>query len=160
MAATLWGTTAVAQTTPVGGYAVLMSMPGASPSAATSSNPVNIPYNGGVVHAHPSVFAVWSGRPSDVPPDALDGIDDYLQGLEGSTYPTLAKQRLFGNEAGIRFGGKVFDHSGPRPLPIDSQNVDLIGKVVRDTFNEYGTRPDPDAVYAVCRSNFPNEHLR
>jgi hypothetical protein len=140
--------------TPASGHAGFMSMRWASPNSASATNPLNMTYHGGPVLAHPTIYAVWWGKPSDFPRDALDGLDDFLQGLDGSAYLHLADQYLFGKHAHTRFGGNLHDYSAPPSLP---NSYDDIGAPVCKVLSDYGMIPDPTAIYAVYTSNFPNQ---
>ncbi len=127
---------------------------GAGPAAAT--NPLNIPYLGGAVFAHPKVYAFSWGNPADFPPDMHDGIDDFFHTLNGTPYLALANQYLFGTSANVRFGGNVYDYSAPPATdPLTSTIVDEIYNVL----TAQGVKPDPTALYAVYTSNFPPQNV-
>ena len=126
---------------------------GAGPAAAT--NPLNIPYLGGAVFAHPKVYAFWWGNPADFPPDTHDGINDFFHIVNGTPYLALANQYLFGKSASVKFGGNFYDYSAPPTQdPSTTQIVDEIYNVL----TAQGVKPDPTALYAVYPSNFPNEN--
>jgi len=130
------------------------SMRGTGPAAVT--NPLNIPYLGGPVLAHPKVYAFWWGNPSDFPSDTHDGIDDFFHILNGTPYLALANQYLFGKSARVKFGGNVYDYSAPPATdPLTSTIVDEIYNVL----TAQGVKPDPTALYAVYTSNFPPQNV-
>jgi uncharacterized membrane protein len=128
----------------------------AAPAAAAPvQGPPNMVYNGGAVLPNSVTYAIWWGKPSDFPPDARDGIDDFLEDLDGSDYLRIADQYLFGQKAHTRFGGNFFDSSAPTSTPVDAQGNDLIYPEVFKVLDENGLKPDPTAVYFVFTSNYP-----
>jgi hypothetical protein len=128
-----------------------------APSAsATMAGPANIPYNGGAVLPSTTTYAIWWGKRSDFPSDAVDGIDDFLGDLDGSNYLHIADQYLFGQTAHTRFGGNFFDVSTAPPTQ-DPPTVDLVAEIYKVLVSN-GQRPDPTAVYMLYTSNFPIEN--
>jgi hypothetical protein len=128
-------------------------MRGAGPAAPTK--PGNIPYHGGAVFAHPTVYALWWGNPSDFPPDTHDGMNHWFGVLDGSEYINLANQYLFGQQASIQFGGNLYDSSAPPTQDVPyTEIVDEVSGVLQAN----GMKADPNAIYAVYTSNFPNEN--
>jgi hypothetical protein len=131
---------------------------GANAAAATPvAGPANIPYLGGAVLPSTTTYAIWWGKRSDFPQDAVEGIDDFLSDLDGSDYLHIADQYLFGQKAHTRFGGNLFDPSAPTEMPVDAQFNDLIYPEVFKVLQGNGLKPDPTAVYLVYTSNFPAE---
>jgi hypothetical protein len=140
----------------------IQHMRGASPTApanAASTTPPNMVYNGGLVLPSTTTYAIWWGKPSDFPADARDGIDDLLEGLEGSNYLRIADQYLFGQKAHTRFGGSLFDPSAPTLTPLDAQGFDTTYLEVLKVLQDNGMNLDPTAVYIVFTSNYPAEAL-
>jgi uncharacterized membrane protein len=131
-------------------------MRGASAAASSAVvNPQNMMYFGGAVLPSTTTYAIWWGKPSDFPADARNGLDDFLEDLEGSDYLRIADQYMLGNTAHTRFGGNLFDPSAPTSTPVDAQGNDLIYPEVFKVLDEYGLKPDPTAIYVVYTSNYP-----
>jgi uncharacterized membrane protein len=131
-------------------------------AAAASSHvagPPNMVYNGGAVLPSTTTYAIWWGKRSDFPPDAVEGIDELLSDLDGSDFLHIADQYLFGQRAHTRFGGNLFDPSAPTEMPVDAQFNDLIYPEVFKVLQANGLKPDPTAIYAVYTSNFPAEAI-
>jgi len=127
----------------------------AAPAATAAANPPAIPYNGGAVFPHPTVYAIWWGSPADFPSDTQDGIDDFFHILNGTPYLALANQYLFGKNANVHFGGNFFDVSPP---PTADPPTSEIVTEVYNVLTARGAKPDPTAIYMVYPSNFPNEN--
>jgi hypothetical protein len=142
------------------GHLVFMPMRGTSQNAAASTNPNNIPYNGGPVLPHPTLYAFWWGNPSDFPHDTHDGIVGFFHALDGSAYMDLPNQYLFGKEANVRFGGNLYDYSAPPLVPdaIDAQGNFAVTPALCNALQTNGLKPDPNAIYVINTSNFPNEN--
>ncbi len=144
------------------GHISYLPMRGASSAqaatAAAASSPA-IPYNGGAVLPNPTTYAFWWGPPSDFPPDAVTGIDEFLEGLDGSTYLAVANEYMLGQTAHTHFGGNWFDDSAPTsdPFGLNAQGNFLITPAICKAINDNGLRPDPTAIYAVYPSNAPNQ---
>jgi hypothetical protein len=138
-------------------HVAIHRMGGAS-TAATSpvAGPANIPYNGGAVLPSSTTYAIWWGKRSDFPADAVEGIDDFLSDLDGSDYLHIADQYFFGQKAHTRFGGNFFDVSSNPPTQ-DPPTVDLVAEIYKVLVSN-GQKPDPTAVYMLYTSNFPNEN--
>jgi hypothetical protein len=131
-----------------------------SPLGATTTNPLNIPYMGGPVLPHPTLYAFWYGNPGDFPQDTKDGIVDFYRSLDGTAYLGLADQYLFGRSASIRFGGNLYDGSAPPSVPdaIDAQGNFAVTPPLCNALQASGLKPDPNAIYGIYTSNFPNEN--
>jgi len=159
VALALLTTVAQAQVAPGGenrhrGVARARGVRGAA-SVATSAPP-NVPYNGGAVMPDSTTYAIWWGNSADFPSDAQAGIDEFLEGLEGSEYLAIADQYMFGRKAHTRFGGNFYDHSPVSPDPIDPVTyADIFGAEVCKVLGENKVKPDPNAIYMVYTSNFP-----
>jgi hypothetical protein len=142
------------------GHAIFMPKRGASPTVAATTNPLNMTYYGGLVIPHPTVYAFWWGIPSDFPHDTQDGIDDFFHALDGSAYMELPDQYLFGKDAYIRFGGNLFDYSAPPLEPVDlTTGYFSLAPEVCKVLQANGQKPDPNGIYAIYASNFPNQPL-
>jgi uncharacterized membrane protein len=125
-----------------------------SAAAAPAANPPNMVYNGGPVLPTTTTYAIWWGKPSDFPSDAVQGVDDFLTDLDGSDYLRIADQYMLGNKAHTRFGGNLFDYSAP--APFDAQgSADPLGNEVLNVLQAYGMSPDLTAVYLLYTSNYP-----
>jgi len=133
--------------------AVLNRAASASPAAAT--NPQNMTYYGGLLLPNTTTYAIWWGNPSDFPTDARDGLDNFLESLDGSEYLQIADQYMFGQKTRTRFGGNLFDYSAP---PVqDVPSTDIVAEV-HQVLTANGMKADPTALYTVYVSNFPNEN--
>jgi hypothetical protein len=131
----------------------------AAAAAAPASSQLNMVYHGGTVLPSPTTYAIWWGKPSDFPSDAQEKLDELLEGLDGSPYLAIADQYMLGEKAHTHFGGNLFDDSAPTaqtdPFAIDADVNNEVAKVLQ----QYGMKPDPNAVYNVFTSNFPNQTL-
>ncbi len=133
-----------------------LPMRGMHPTTTTAaSNPNNIPYNGGTVLPVTTTYAIFWGPPSDFPGDAVAGLEDFLEGLNGTPYLSIANQYLLGQTAQTHFGGNLFDHSTP---PTQDPPTSEIVTEVYNVLSDNGQKPDPTALYMVFTSNFPNEN--
>jgi hypothetical protein len=94
------------------------------------------------------------GEHSDFPPDAVEGIDRFLEDLEGSEYLHIADQYMLGSAAHTHFGGNFFDYSEPTS-PMDAQGNDLTYLEVAKVLQDYGENPDANGTYIVYTSNYP-----
>jgi len=128
-------------------------------AAAPESPQPNMTYYGGPVFPNTTTYAIWWGKPSDFPSDAREKLDDLLEGLDGSRYLAIADQYMLGQKTHTRFGGNLFDTSAPTtqtdPFAIDAD----VNKEVAKVLQRYGMKPDPNAVYNVFTSNFPNQGI-
>jgi hypothetical protein len=142
-------------------FAGIMPIRGAKPNAAAgaaanvASNPLNIPYSSGPVLPNTTTYAFWWGTPSDFPSDAREGIHEFLESLDGSTYLDIADQYMLGQDARIHFGGDIFDYSAP---PAQDPPTPPIIAEIYNVLSANGQKPDPTALYMVFTSNFPNEN--
>jgi uncharacterized membrane protein len=129
---------------------------GASPAAASpAANPPNMVYNGGPVIPTSTTYAIWWGKPSDFPSDAVQGVDDFLNDLDGSDFLRIADQYMLGNKAHTRFGGNLFDYSVPAPFDAQGSANPLATELL-NVLQAYGMSPDLTAVYLVYTSNYPS----
>ena len=126
-----------------------------SAPSVNAANPLNIPYNGGSVLPNTTTYAFWWGTPSDFPSDAREGIHEFLEDLEGSSYLDIANQYMFGPDTQTHFGGDIFDYSTP---PIEDPPTPPIVAEIYNVLSAKGQKPDPSALYLVFTSNFPNEN--
>jgi hypothetical protein len=127
----------------------------AAAAPATAVNPPNMVDNGGPVIPTSTTYAIWWGKPSDFPSDAVQGVDDFLRDLDGSDYLGIADQYMRGNKAHTRFGGNLFDYSAP--APFDAQgSADPLATELLNVLQAYGMSPDLTAVYLVYTSNYPS----
>jgi uncharacterized membrane protein len=132
-------------------------MRGAAAAAAAPESPQpNMTYFGGPVFPNTTTYAIWWGKPSDFPSDERGKIDEFLEGLDGSAYLAIADQYMLGEKTHTHFGGNLFDASAPTAqtdvLAIDAD----VNKEVAKVLQQYGMKPDPNAVYNVFTSNFPS----
>jgi hypothetical protein len=130
---------------------------GAVAAAAPESPQPNMTYYGGTVLPTTTTYAIWWGKPSDFPSDERGKIEEFLEGLDGSAYLAIADQYMLGEKAHTHFGGNLFDDSAPTAqtdiFAIDADVNNEVAKVLQ----QYGMKPDPNAVYNVFTSNFPNQ---
>jgi hypothetical protein len=131
-------------------------MRGAAAAAAAPESPrPNLTYFGGPLFPNTTTYAIWWGKPSDFPSDAREKLDDLLEGLDGSAYLAIADQYMLGEKTHTHFGGNLFDASAPTAqtdiFVIDADVNNEVAKVLQ----QYGMKPDPNAVYMVYTSNFP-----
>jgi hypothetical protein len=161
-AATLCGAAAVAQVTLSSQRHVLgvhrvhraaQAPPASTTTTITTSAPA-IPYNGGAVFPNATTYAIWWGEPADFPPDAREGVNDFLKGLDGTAYIDIADEYLFGQQARTRFGGNYFDTSPP--TTVDGSTSSIIAEVYK-VLTANGVKPDATALYAVYTSTFPSQ---
>lgn len=144
----------------------IIPMRGAKPNAAAAmspaatSNPLNMVFNGGAVQPDSNIYAFWWGMPSDFPPDARAGLDNFLQGLDGTNYLDIADQYMFGMDAHTHFGGDLFDYSAPPLEPVDLSTFSFISVAseICGVLKANAQRPDPLGLYVVYSSNFPNQN--
>jgi len=126
----------------------------ATAAPAIAANPPNMVDNGGAIIPTSTTYAIFWGKPSDFPSDAVQGVDDFLRDLDGSDYLGIADQYMRGNKAHTRFGGNLFDYSVP--APFDAQGTpNPLGNEVLNVLQAYGMSPDLTAVYLVYTSNYP-----
>jgi hypothetical protein len=130
---------------------------GAKAAASSLASQSNIPYNGGAVLPSTTTYAIWWGKLSDFPPDAVKSMDDFLGDLDASDYLRIADQYMFGQKTHTRFGGNFFDDSAPTEMPFDAQGNDLAYPEVFKVLAAHGLKPDPTAIYFVYTSNYPAE---
>jgi uncharacterized membrane protein len=126
-----------------------------APAPAPAANPPNMAYNGGPVIPTSTTYAIWWGKPSDFPSDAVQGVDDFLMDLDGSDYLGIADQYMLGNKAHTRFGGNLFDYSAPAPFDAQGSANPLANELL-NVLQAYGMSPDLTAVYVVYTSNYPS----
>jgi hypothetical protein len=112
-------------------------------------------YYGGALLPNTTTYAIWWGKPSNFPADALESIDDFLENLDGSAYLAIADQYMFGQKTHTHFGGNLFDSSEPPAKDVPSAVI--IAKVYK-ILTANGMKADPTALYGVYVSNFPNEN--
>jgi uncharacterized membrane protein len=118
-------------------------------------------YFGGQLLPNATIYAIWWGKPSDFPADAREGIDDFLENLDGSAYLAIADQYMFGQKTHTHFGGNLFDSSAP-PVQVPATPDTFVDDVVAEVnkvLTANGMKADPAALYAVYVSNFPNENF-
>jgi len=124
--------------------------------AVAATNPNNIPYLGGPVLPNPTIYAMWWGNRADFPSDLVPGISEFFNTLNETAYLHLTHQYLFGEDAQVRFGGNLFDSSAPpAQAPATTEIVAEVCKVLDD----YGRKPDSNAIYAVYTSNNPPQNI-
>lgn len=110
--------------------------------------------------ANSTTYAFWWGNSADFPPDAQQGLDEFLEGLDGSAYLAIADQYMFGTKPHTRFGGNIYDHSPLSPNPIDPvTGADVFGAEVCSVLSAKGVKPDPNGIYMVYTSNYPPDML-
>src|ERR1700730_866879 len=127
----------------------------AAAASAPAANPPNMVDNGGTVIPTSTTYAIFWGKPSDFPSDAVQGIDDFLRDLDGSDYLGIADQYMRGNKAHTRFGGNLFDYSPPAPFDAQGTANPLANELL-NVLQAYGMSPDLTAVYLVYTSNYPS----
>jgi hypothetical protein len=154
--ATFSATVALAEKIPGDPHGSVIPMRGVNLPSAATTNPANIPYNGGLVYAHPPVYAMWWGNPADFPADTHDGMNHFFRMLNGSAYMNLPSQYLFGQQAIIRFDGNLYDYSQP---PVNPSSSAEIATEVCNVLQANGMTPNPKALYTVFVSNFPDENF-
>ena len=127
--------------------------PAASSTPGATAAQVNMTYHGGPVLPNTTTYAIWWGDPSQFPPDAIKGVDQFLSGLNGSAYLAIADQYMFGQKATTTFGGNLFDPSSPA-----TTNTRLgVGNHVGDFLKSHDIAVNPQNVYMVYASVFPKD---
>jgi hypothetical protein len=135
----------------------------AAASAAPAESPQpNMTYHGGTILPNATTYAIWWGKPSDFPSDGQEKLDEFLEGLDGSAYLAIADQYMLGEKAHTHFGGNFYDDSAPPakdPIPIILGGNDIIVTEIANVLIKRGMKPDPNAIYMVFTSNFPNQNV-
>jgi hypothetical protein len=81
------------------------------------------------------------GKRTDFPADALEGIDDFLESLDGSAHLAIADQYMFGQKRHTHFGGNLSDSSAPPVQGVPIENiVDEVYKGSDSEWNAGGFR--------------------
>jgi uncharacterized membrane protein len=141
----------------------IMYRRGASPALSTTTTTLTqgpMVYHGGPVLTNSTTYAFWWGNPADFPADAKTGMQQFLAGLNGSSYLSIADQYMLGVEATTRFGGSFYDSSAPpsKPLPdikaFFEYQLDIAVHLYQ-FLQASGVTPDPTDIYFIITSNYP-----
>lgn len=106
--------------------------------------------HGGPVVPAARVFALWWGEAAQFPPDARDGVESFLAGLDGSRYLAVLDQYMRGATATTRWAGSFTDESPPPDLPAFEINAGACRML-----DVNGIAPEPGDVVVVVTSNVP-----
>ncbi len=112
----------------------------------------NLVDHGGPVLPAANLYAIWWGPASGFPTDAQSGISSLLTGFGGSQYLQIAQQYMRGSALTTNFAKTWLDTSAPPTKASTSTITGEISKVL--TAN--GATPDPNGIYLVFTSTFPN----
>ena len=131
------------------------SAPGASAGAraqkgAHNSSPSPLIDHGGKILTASKTYAIWWGNPTAFPSDAASGIATLLDGFGGSDYLAIANEYMRGATAASTYEGSLSDTTTAPPSHAPSVST-IVNEVARLI-----TTPDPNAIYFVYTSNFPN----
>jgi hypothetical protein len=118
---------------------------------ASSSGPL-IDHGGRVLPVS-SIYAIWWGNQGAFPSDAKSGIGALFGGLAGTAFLGITKQYMRGGSSTTSFVTDWADTSAP---PSHAPQTSTIGSEVCRQIVANGAQPDPNAVYFVFTSNFPN----
>ena len=121
---------------------------------APHSAPAPLLYGGGKLLPSSTTYAIWWGPSSGFPSDAQQGIETLLGGFNKSSYLAIANQYMSQGATTTRFGGSLVDPSAP---PSRAPTAAAIVSEVASVLAANGLTADPNAVYLVYTSNFPNE---
>jgi hypothetical protein len=153
ISAVVMGTAALAygQAQPTG----IMKARDASAAATTSGG--NLIDHGGLVLPTSTIYAIWWGDPAAFPADAQDGVDQFLSGLNGSSYLGIANQYMRGASATTRFGGNLYNPSSPPPAVPETGrgSSNMLDRGLCTFFKSAGVQPNPTDIYLLYTSNFP-----
>lgn len=120
------------------------------------STKTNLVDHGGPVVPTSKTYAIWWGTKSAFPTDAKTGLDDLLNGLNGSNYLGIASQYMRGSAISTSFVSNWTDSSAP---PTRNPSTSTILSEVTRAIGANGAKPDPTATYFVYTSNFPGGHV-
>ena len=102
------------------------------------------------------------GHPADFPADAQTGLEQFLAGLNGSSYLSIADQYMLGAKATTRFGGSLYDNSAPPSNTLSDAKATSdfaldIAVHLYQFLQASGVKPDPTGIYFIVTSQFsPN----
>lgn len=118
----------------------------------TSSSRPLIDHGGRVLPVSRS-YAIWWGNQGAFPSDAKSGIAALFQGLAGTAFLGIANQYMRGGSSTTSFVTDWTDASAP---PSHAPQTSTIVSEVCTQIVANGAQPDPNAVYFVFTSSFPN----
>lgn len=124
-----------------------MDFKGAHVGASSSGG--NLVDHGGQITPTSHTYAVFWGAQSAWPSDVFTGIGNLFGGFNGSGYLGIAGQYMRNAAVSSTYEGPKFDASSPPRKVSPSTLGSEVAKV-------YGSNPDPDGIYFVYTSNFPN----
>jgi hypothetical protein len=110
---------------------------------------VNLIDHGGPVLSHASLYAIWWGS-AGWPSDTQSALGDFLGGFGTSRYLQIAAQYMRGANLSASLAKTYVDPS----TPPGSVKTSTIAAEIQKVLN--GAAPDPNGVYVVFTSNFPN----
>jgi uncharacterized membrane protein len=119
-------------------------------------------YHGGPVLSNSTTYTYWWGNPADFPADAQTGLEQFLAGLNGSSYLSIADQYMLGAKATTRFGGSLYDNSAPPSNTLSDAKATSdfaldIAVHLYQFLQANGVKPDPTGIYFIVTSQFsPN----
>jgi uncharacterized membrane protein len=137
-------------------------MSGTAAAAIPTQGPMF--YHGGLLLPDSTNYAFWWGNPADFPADAKTGLEQFLAGLNGSSYLSIADQYMLGAKTTTRFGGNFYDSSAPPSIAGSGTKGKAIGDFQLELaihlyhfLTASGVTPDPTGVYFIFTSNYaPN----
>jgi hypothetical protein len=116
----------------------------------------NMTYHNGRVLPASKIYQIWWGNQSAFPSDAFQGMTDFANGLNGSTFLSstdiFTQYMLGAGNASTAFVTNYTDSSTP-PRHSPSTNS-IINEACRQ-INSHGLTADTNALYVVYTSNFP-----
>jgi len=125
-----------------------MSFKAAGAQKAASGGP--LVDHGGKVLAASHTYAIYWGNQSAWASDVQTGMASFFGGLNGTSFLNTDTQYLRGATVSSAYQGFKIDTSNP---PTRSPSTSTIASEVKKV---YGTSLDPQGIYFVFTSNFPN----
>ncbi len=117
-----------------------------APHASSTSNLID---HGGKILSTSHTYAIFWGSQGAWSSDVVPGIANLFNGFTGSSYLGIAQQYMRGASISSVYEGAKIDSSAP-PRKVSPSTL---GSEVQKL---YGSSLDPDGVYFVYTSNFPN----
>ncbi|HEV2362420.1 MAG TPA: hypothetical protein VGS21_12010 [Acidimicrobiales bacterium] len=120
-----------------------------SERAASGTSGGNLVDHGGKVLSTSHTYVIWWGSASAWSSDVEGGIASFFSGTNGSSWLNTGTQYMRGASISSAYEGSKTDSSSP-PKKVSATTLG------NEVAKEYGTSLDPDGVYFVYTSNFPN----
>jgi serine protease len=115
----------------------------------------NVNYNGGPLLQDPNIYAIYWGPKKNFPAEMVTGMDDFFGAYGSTSYTDIMTQYLGANPAPSFNPDTNTWHDTSQP-PAQGSVVN-IGHEACKFINRLGGGPDPDGIYVVLTSNFPNQ---